>query len=138
MQIAPDSSGVDDARLEVVASFNLMHDNTEENFLISPGMGGDRNDMVVSLIDNEFGYGGFASVVVQVLENFIYENEPSSDNSLTFTISGGRLADFNSHRADIRQARRGCPVTTCHLTRNSSRRTACAARPEGLACGAQV
>jgi sugar lactone lactonase YvrE len=92
VQIAPDSSGVDEARLEVVASFNLMHDNTEENFLIMPGMGGDRNDMVVSLLDNELGYGGFASVVVQVLENFIYENKPSSDNSLSFSISGGYLS----------------------------------------------
>jgi hypothetical protein len=101
VQMAPDSSGVDDTRLEVVASFNLIHDNTEENFLLIPGFGGDRNDMVVSLIDNEFGYGSWASVVVQVLENFIYDNDPSSDNNLSFSISGGHISGRTTEEDEL-------------------------------------
>jgi hypothetical protein len=90
--------------LEVEASFNLIHNNTENNFLLIAGFGGDRNDMVVSLIDNEIGFAGDTAVAVQMQENFLYENKPTSGNSLTFSISGGHISGKTTEAGELEGA----------------------------------
>jgi hypothetical protein len=92
VQIAPDSSGINDARTKAKVSFSLMNNNSSESFTLVGGFGGDRNDMVVSLVENEFGFAPFAAVHVQMLDNFLFPDNSSNDNKIRLSISGGRIS----------------------------------------------
>jgi hypothetical protein len=92
VQIAPDSSGINDARTKAKVSFSLMNNNSSESFTLVGGFGGDRNDMVVSLVENEFGFAPFAAVHVQMLDNFLFPDNSSNDNKIRLSISGGHIS----------------------------------------------
>jgi hypothetical protein len=96
VQTAPDSSGINDARIKAKVSFNLMNNNTNESFTLIGGFGGDRNEMVVSLVENEFGFAPFAAVNVQMLDNFLFPDNSSNDNKIRFSISGGHISGMTN------------------------------------------